>query len=179
MWRHRLVAVLLSVSAGPAIIAAVAATPGSVRGHVPQAVSRPAVSPIYGVAIPPAYRSWELVAPAEEAAPFDELRVVLANPIAIRAYRQKKARFPDGSTLVKLAWKRKQSPDFESATIPGDPTTVQIMVKDAKRYPASGGWGFGRFIGGVPVDRAQHESCFACHDARVRDRDYVFTRWAP
>ncbi|WP_206685169.1 hypothetical protein, partial [Escherichia coli] len=35
-----------------------------------------AASPIYGVTIPPGYRKWEMVAPAEEAAPLDELRVV-------------------------------------------------------------------------------------------------------
>jgi hypothetical protein len=28
------------------------------------------------------------------------------------------------------------------------------------------------------VDEAQHETCFACHEARVKDRDYVFTRYA-
>lgn len=136
-------------------------------------------SPIYGVAIPEAYRSWELVSAATEDAPFDELRVVLANPVAAEAFRSGVRPFPDGSKLVKLAWKRQRSPDFASATIPGDATTVQVMVKDSRRYGTSGGWGFGRFIAGKPVDEAQHRSCFACHDARVRDRDWVFTRLAP
>jgi Cytochrome P460 len=53
------------------------------------------------------------------------------------------------------------------------------MVKDSKRYPVSGGRDFGCFIAGVPVDKAQHETCFACHEARVKTRDYVFTRFAP
>lgn len=52
------------------------------------------------------------------------------------------------------------------------------MVKDSKRFAATDGWGFGRFIGGQPVDEAQHRTCFACHDAKVRDRDWVFTRYA-
>jgi hypothetical protein len=56
---------------------------------------------------------------------------------------------------------------------------VQVMVKDAKRYAATGGWGFGRFIDGKPVDEAQHQTCFACHEARARNHDYVFTRYAP
>ena len=136
-------------------------------------------SPLYGVAVPEAYRSWELIAPATEDAPFDELRVVLANPIAAAAFRSGVRPFPDGSKLVKLAWKRQRSPDFASATIPGDATTVQVMVKDSRRFGTSGGWGFGRFIAGKPVDEAQHRTCFACHDARVRDRDWVFTRLAP
>jgi hypothetical protein len=53
------------------------------------------------------------------------------------------------------------------------------MVKDSQKYAASGGWGFGRFIDGKSVDEAQHETCFACHESRVKARDYVFTKFAP
>jgi len=137
------------------------------------------LSPIYGVSLPDGYRKWELIAPAQEAAPLNELRAVVGNDIAVKAYRDGRLPFPDGTVLVKLAWKHTQSPEFESASIPGAATTVQVMVKDSKKYAASGGWGFGRFIDGKPVDRAQHETCFACHEARVKQRDYVFTKWAP
>ncbi|WP_008541297.1 MULTISPECIES: cytochrome P460 family protein [unclassified Bradyrhizobium] len=136
-------------------------------------------SPIFGVTIPPGYKQWELIAPAEEAAPLDELRAVIGNQTAIDAYQAGKLPFPDGTILVKRAWKRKQSPEFASATIPGAATTVQVMVKDSKKYAATGGWGFGRFINGKPVDEAQHRTCFACHEARAKARDYVFTRLAP
>lgn len=138
-----------------------------------------AASPIYGVTIPPGYRKWEMVAPAEEAAPLDELRVVLGNPVAIRALEQETLPFPDGTILVKLAYKRKQSDEFAPATVPGQATTVQVMVKDSRRYASTGGWGFGRFINGVPADIGQHQTCFACHQARVKNHDYVFTRLAP
>ncbi len=136
-------------------------------------------SPIFGVTIPPGYKKWELIAPAEEAAPLDELRAVIGNETAIDAYESGKLPFPDGTILVKRAWKRKQSPDFASATIPGAATTVQVMVKDSKKFAATGGWGFGRFIDGKPVDEAQHRTCFACHEARAKGHDYVFTRLAP
>ncbi|MDD1519594.1 MULTISPECIES: cytochrome P460 family protein [Bradyrhizobium] len=136
-------------------------------------------SPIFGVTIPPGYKQWELIAPAEEAAPLDELRAVVGNQTAIDAYQASKLPFPDGTILVKRAWKRKQSPEFASATIPGAATTVQVMVKDSKKYAATGGWGFGRFIDGKPVDEAQHRTCWGCHEARARSRDYVFTRLAP
>ncbi|MFT4066929.1 cytochrome P460 family protein [Paraburkholderia sp.] len=138
-----------------------------------------APSPIYGVTIPDGYRKWQMIAPAEEAAPLDELRVVLGNPAAVKAIENATLPYPDGTILVKLAYKRKQSPEFPSATIPGAPTTVQVMVKDSRRYASTGGWGFGRFVNGQPVDAAQHQTCFACHAARVKDRDYVFTRFAP
>lgn len=137
------------------------------------------LSPICGVSLPDGYRKWELIAPAQEAAPLNELRAVVGNDVAVKAYRDGRLPFPDGTVLVKLAWKHTQSPEFESASIPGAATTVQVMVKDSKKYAASGGWGFGRFIDGKPVDAAQHETCFACHEARVKQRDYVFTKWAP
>ncbi|WP_167532921.1 cytochrome P460 family protein [Bradyrhizobium cajani] len=136
-------------------------------------------SPIFGVTIPPGYKQWELVAPAEEAAPLDELRTVVGNQTAIDAYQAGKLPFPDGTILVKRAWKRKQSPEFASATIPGAATTVQVMVKDSKKYASTGGWGFGRFVNGKPVDEAQHRTCWGCHEARAKSRDYVFTRLAP
>ncbi|MEX3947665.1 cytochrome P460 family protein [Paraburkholderia sp. EG287B] len=138
-----------------------------------------AASPIYGVTIPPGYRKWEMIAPAEEAAPLDELRVVLGNPVAIKAIENATLPYPDGTILVKLAYKRKQSDDFGPATVPGQPTTVQVMVKDSRRYASTGGWGYGRFINGVPANEAQHQTCFACHASKVKDRDYVFTRFAP
>lgn len=136
-------------------------------------------SPIYGVRMPEGYRHWQLVAPAQEAAPLNELRAVLGNDIAMKAYRAGTLPFPDGSVLAKLAWKHVQSPEFEPASIPGAATTVQFMVKDSKKYAATGGWGFARFIDGKPADEAQHQTCFACHQARVKDHDLVFTRYAP
>lgn len=136
-------------------------------------------SPIFGVTLPEGYRQWELIAPAQEAAPLNELRAVLGNTTAVKAYRDGKLPFPEGTVLVKLAWKHVPSPEFESASIPGAATTVQVMVKDSKKYVATGGWGFGRFIDGEPADEAQHRTCFTCHQARVKDRDFVFTRFAP
>jgi len=64
-----------------------------------------AVSPIFGVSIPEGYRRWELVAPAQEGAPLNELPAVLGNPAAMDAYRAGTLPFPDGTILVKLAWR--------------------------------------------------------------------------
>lgn len=136
-------------------------------------------SPIYGVTIPEGYRKWELIAPALEGDPLNELRAVVGNSAAVAAYAAGTLPFPDGTVLVKLAWKRVQSPEFEPASVPGAATTVQVMVKDSRKYAATGGWGFGRFVDGRPVDVAQHRTCFACHEARVKEHDFVFTRLAP
>jgi hypothetical protein len=52
------------------------------------------------------------------------------------------------------------------------------MVKDSKKYAATGGWGFGDFKDGKPSDEAMHKACFPCHEP-FKDSDYVFTRYAP
>lgn len=68
--------------------------------------------PIYGVAIPDGDRRWEVIAPSRETG-LDELRVIVGNRTAIAAYAGEKQPFPDGTTLVKLAWKEVASPDAE------------------------------------------------------------------
>jgi hypothetical protein len=136
-------------------------------------------SPIFGVKIPAGYRQWELIAPSHEPGGFNELRGILDNAVSIKAYRQGTLPFPDGAMLAKLAWKREPSLEFPGAFVPGHSTTVQIMVKDSKKYASTGGWGFGRFVDGKAVDQAQHETCFGCHQANVKDHDFVFTRFAP
>lgn len=166
---------VLPCAAAVAVVAAAAAiaASGDPVGDPP----KPA-SPIFGVSVPDGYRQWQLVAPSLEGEPLDELRTVVGNQTAIDAYRAGRLPFPDGTVLVKRAWKHAQSPDFPSALVPGAGTTVQVMVKDSQRYPSTGGWGFGRFVDGRPADEAQHQTCFACHEA-VKARDYVFTRLAP
>jgi hypothetical protein len=170
-----LVVIALLVIA-PFLIAIAAATGLAAQPTGPEGDN---VSPIFGVTIPQGYRQWELIAPAEEAAPLNELRAILGNKSAIDAYRNDTLPFPDGTVLVKLAWKHIQSPEFGPASVPGSATTVQVMVKDSGKYAATGGWGFGRFVDGKPADSAQHGTCFACHQAGVKDHDFVFTRLAP
>ncbi|WP_064692715.1 cytochrome P460 family protein [Rhizobium aegyptiacum] len=164
---------LLGMFAVSSLALGVAGTYSSAAGGSPETAS-----PIYGVTIPDGYRDWKFIAPAQEAPPLDELRAVLGNDIAVDAYKKGTLPFPDGSILVKLAYKRMQSTEFPPATVPGAATTVQVMVKDSKKYPDSHGWGFGRFVDGKPVDIAQHQTCLSCHVGNVKDHDYVFTRYA-
>jgi hypothetical protein len=166
----------------PAVVASCLLVAGSVMAATPFSIGPARVvasSPIFGVSIPGGYRRWELVGIAQETGALDELRAVLGNTPAILAYQAGALPFPDGTVLMKLAWKHERSKEFAPAFVPGAPTTVQVMVKDSKRYAATGGWGFGRFVDGEPADEAQHRTCFACHSANARDHDFVFTRFAP
>lgn len=153
-----------------------------IAAATPSASESPSVgdpSPIYGVSVPDGYRRWELVATAHETDPLNELRAVLGNAPAMMAYQKRTLPFPDGAILVKLAWRHVQSEEFAQAFVSGAATTVQIMLKDSRKYAATGGWGFGRFVNGKPADEVQHRTCFECHAANVRNHDSVFTRFAP
>ena len=135
-------------------------------------------SPLFGVTVPEGYRQWPVVAPSHRPDK-DEVRVILGNDIAMKAYRAGTLPFPDGAILAKLAWKRVKSAEFEEAYVPGEPQRIEFMVKDAKKYASTGGWGFGRFVNGKPADEKQHATCFPCHLANVKGHDFVFTRYAP
>jgi hypothetical protein len=52
------------------------------------------------------------------------------------------------------------------------------MVKDSKKYTATGGWGFAQFKDGKPADEALLKTCFPCHEP-AKTRDFVFTRYSP
>lgn len=157
---------------GPVILATMIFLPG------PGGAEGGEVSPVFGVAIPDGYRAWQVVAPSHRTDQ-DEVRVVLGNSIAMKAYRKKTLPFPDGAILAKLAWKRVESSEFKNAFVPGEPKRIEFMVKDSKKYGKTGGWGFGRFIEGKPADEKTHGICFPCHLANVKGHDFVFTRYAP
>jgi hypothetical protein len=167
-----------------ATVAAVAATMVTSSGRANEEAS-----PIYGVKIPPGYRDWKMIAVAQlVTGKVDQLRAQLGNEIAIKAFKEGKVPFPDGAIIVALHWNRVPSeennkvlagpfPGAQSFVV-GSPVNMQVMVKDSKKYAATGGWGFADFKDGKPGDEALHKTCFPCHEP-VKDRDFVFTHYAP
>src|SRR5580692_7035493 len=61
-------------------------------------------SPIYGVEIPAGYRDWRVISVAHEAGNNNDLRVILGNDVAIKAYREGRLPYPDGTIIARLAW---------------------------------------------------------------------------
>jgi hypothetical protein len=61
-------------------------------------------APIFVKEIPPGYRDWRLISVAHEAGNLNDLRAILGNDIAIKAYRERKLPFPDGTIIARLAW---------------------------------------------------------------------------
>jgi len=147
-------------------------------------------APIYGVKMPANYRDWKLIAVDNllVAGKTDQLRAQLGNDIAVKAFKEGQIPFPDGAIIAAIHWTRVRSEDniivlggpFPGAQsfVAGSSVNVQFMVKNSKKYASTGGWGFADFKGGKPGDKALHETCFPCH-APAKDRDYVFTHYAP
>jgi hypothetical protein len=137
------------------------------------------------------YESWQVVSVSNAG----KLAVILGNPAMINAYKAgipgNGKPFPDGARMAKIHWDPKKS-DAE----PGQPLVpdtlhdVDFMVKDSKRFPNSGGWGYAAFEydtasaayrPGNEQDQppqAHDAKCgAACHTV-VRNQDYVFTQYA-
>ena len=142
-----------------------------------QTADRAAVT---GVVMPEGYREWVAVAPSHRTDK-GHIRMMLANPMMVRAYRSGTLPFPDGSVIAKLVYSAVKSSTWDAAVVPGEPVSIEFMVKDSARFPQNKGWGFGRFApDGTPRgDEALYQTCFPCHQANVADTDYVFTLWAP
>ncbi|HYP29959.1 MAG TPA: cytochrome P460 family protein [Blastocatellia bacterium] len=142
-------------------------------------------APAFVKKIPPGYRDWRLISVAREEGDLNDIRAILGNDIAIKAYREGKLPFPDGTMIARIAWSH--DPSEENNKVFGRPQSfvagapkngVQFMIKDSKKYAATGGWGFAQFDDGKPADEAVLNTCFSCH-AATKERDLVFTRYAP
>jgi len=142
-------------------------------------------SPIFLTEMPPGYRDWRLISVAHEEGSLNDIRAILGNDIAIKAYREGKLPFPEGSIIARVAWS--YVPSEENNKIFGRPQSfvagppkngVQFMLKDSTKYASTGGWGSAHFNDGKSADEAVLQSCFPCHQA-ITSRDLVFTRYSP
>src|SRR6187399_1420437 len=87
------------------------------------------------------YEDWAVVSSART----DEvLKVIVANPTMIKAYKAgvpgNGRPFPEGSKIAKLQWSFKKSTEAPFAVdVPDAPTQAFVMEKDSKRFPETGG----------------------------------------
>ena len=144
-------------------------------------------APIFVTKIPDGYRDWKFISVAHEAGELNDIRTILGNDPAIKAYRAGKLPFPEGTIIARIAWRHVPSEENnkvfgrEQSFVPGEapPWYLQFMVKDSKKYAATGGWGYAQFDkDGKPGPESDMKKCFPCHQA-IKDRDFVFTRYAP
>jgi hypothetical protein len=127
------------------------------------------------------YEDWAVVSSARTD---DVLKVIVANPVMIKAYKagvpgNGKA-FPEGAMIAKLQWKPKKSTEAQFAVdVPDVYSQAFVMEKDSKRFPKSGGWGYAVFnydaaSGKFTADSKSFSDCGqTCHTA-VMAKDYIF-----
>ncbi len=127
------------------------------------------------------YEDWPVVSVAQTE---EVLKVIVANPTMIEAYRAgvpgNGKPFPDGSKIAKLQWKPKKSAEAPfSVNVPETFTQVFLIEKDSKRFPDSGGWGYALFnydaaSDTFSPDRSGVPNCgHSCHTI-VKAKDYIF-----
>jgi hypothetical protein len=143
------------------------------------------------------YEQWQVVGPSfTEAAKV--LRVIVANPVMIKAYQEgtpgNGKPFPDGSKIVKIEWRPKKltDPPFSANTpdtVPGDLAEVEFIEKDSKKFPDTHGWGYAMFdydaasgtfapatLASKPPVGHDAKCGAACHEIAA-SKDYIFTAY--
>ena len=130
------------------------------------------------------FRGYEDWADVSSARTDEILKVIVANPTMIAAYKAGVPgggqTFPDGSMIVKLQWTHKKSTEAPFVVeVPDVFKQVFVMEKDSKRFPKTGGWGYAVFnydavSGKFAADPTSLSDCGnACHTA-VKSKDYIF-----
>jgi len=128
------------------------------------------------------YEKWQVIAASQNNNIID---VIVGNPEMIAAYQSglpaEGKKIPDGARMVKIHWNAKKHLDFPAALVPDTLHDLDTMVKDSKRFAATGGWGYGQFNYDAASDSFKPlgtgPGCgFACH-TKAASVDYVFTRF--
>ena len=137
------------------------------------------------------YEDWAVIAISENGG---KMAVILGNPEMIDAYKKgvpdNGKPFPDGAKMAKIHWIPKTQESYPGPPkVPGAQHDADFMVKDSKRFPDSGGWGWAAFeydaasdtfrpanTADSPPQETDAKCGLACHTI-VQDRDYVFTEY--
>ncbi len=108
---------------------------------------------------------------------FGGIHHLYANKVALQGYITGK--WPDGAVIVFDLLDAKVA---DNAVIEGARKVVGVMHRDARKYAATGGWGYEEFKGDSTSDRAVGASAStACHHCHVAQKNagYVFSKMRP
>jgi hypothetical protein len=149
-------------------------------GDTAKIIEKPKVSQvptsINGIRYFDHYKKWKVI--SSTGRPDNgTMRIIYGNDIVVKALEQNTIRpWPDGAVIVKVVW-NSQAPDAAGNVKPGNFNNVQIMVRDAKKFAETEGWGFARFNGlalkpyGKTLTFAT--SCINCHQL-AKETGFVF-----
>lgn len=149
------------------------------------AAARTTAEPQAQIAYPDGYRNWTHVKsmvihdpshPLYEA--FGGIHHIYVNQRGVETLRRGSGTYPDGSVFV---FDLLEANLEGGAYVEGDRKVLAVMVKDASRYAATGGWGWEAFAGGDRTKRAVTDAAKECYDCHAPQKatDYVFSAWRP
>ena len=131
------------------------------------------------------YDTWQTIAPSQTP---EELKAILGNAVMIKALKDgipgNGKPVPDGAMMTKIDWlKQSNAVSPYPVEVPNTLKSLSFMVKDSKRFAASGGWGYAQFSYNPRSDSftpvGTGSACgYTCH-TRVKTNDFVFTKYAP
>ena len=126
------------------------------------------------------YEDWAVVSSARQD---DVLKVIVANPAMIAAYKAgvpgNGKPFPEGAKIAKLQWKPKKSTEAPFVVdVPDTFAQAFLMEKDSKRFPKTGGWGYALFNYEAISDKFTADpspaDCGHAGHVAVKGKDYIF-----
>ncbi|HYO80466.1 MAG TPA: cytochrome P460 family protein [Bryobacteraceae bacterium] len=133
------------------------------------------------------YEAWESIAPS---ATNDGLKVITGNSVMINAYKDgfpgNGKAVPDGAMMAKVEWtSKKDAHSPYPVMVPDTLRRIGFMVKDAKRFPDTDGWGYAQWLYDAASKTFKPEYsnssfgkavCHQCHTV-VKAKDFVFTAY--
>jgi hypothetical protein len=140
------------------------------------------------VPFPTGLRDWLMVYStivSRDSPLFDQLggmHLVHVNPTGLQTLKEGgSSPYPDGTIFADDVhhFTLENGPYVEAAS-----KAITVMVKDSKKYAATGGWGFQMWAGGdpskplVPDEAHAVTDCFACHRPQ-KAHDYIFSTYKP
>ncbi len=153
------------------------ATPAAVPDGVPAPAALATVQPeLDGFPFDPTFESWKPISTTDRG-DNNTFRFILGNEVAMKAAHSGNiSPWPDGARFAKIAWQQEPGPD--GLVQPGRFIQVELMLKDARRYKDTDGWGWGRWRGldlkPYGKDARFVNECTGCHQP-MRGNDYVYT----
>jgi hypothetical protein len=133
------------------------------------------------IALPEGFRAWTHVSsavlgPENPASPkYEGVHSIYANDKAMQGYRTGK--WPDGAVIVYDQWTAVAA--GKDAKTAGARKFIDVMVRDSRRFAATGGWGYTEFAAPgwtrVTEIEANQKGCDGCHDKNAPGGDRVFS----
>jgi Cytochrome P460 len=144
-----------------------------------------AVADSQGVTVPDGFRNWFAVNSmivTKDSAMFSQIggmHIVYVNAKGLPTLKAGGPYpYPDGTIFADDVH------DFtvkDGVYAEGPKKAVTVMIKDAKKYAETGGWGFQVFAGGDPAKPLVTDTktaCFVCHTPQ-KAQDFTFSTYIP